>query len=37
MALGYYEKHQKPAGLVIAPYEAYLRDPPARRFVSEDL
>lgn len=28
-ALGFYEKHQKPAGLSIGPYDAYLANPPA--------
>jgi hypothetical protein len=28
--LGWYEKHQRPAGLVIEPYEAYLANPPAK-------
>jgi hypothetical protein len=30
-ALGLYEKHQRPAGLVIEPYEKYLADPPVRQ------
>lgn len=29
--LGFYEKHQRPAGLVLQPYEDYLCNPPARR------
>lgn len=31
MALGSYEKHQKPRGLLIAPYDSYLRLPPVRK------
>lgn len=30
-AIGFYEKHQRPAGLRIQQYEAYLADPPARK------
>lgn len=31
IAVGNYEKHQRPAGLRIDPYERYMNDPPARR------
>jgi hypothetical protein len=30
MCLGHYERFQKPAGLAIAPYDAYLANPPAK-------
>jgi hypothetical protein len=30
VSLGSYEKHQRPRGLVIEPYEAYLANPPAK-------
>jgi len=35
LALGWYESHQRPAGLRLAQYEAYLTDPPARMFDSD--
>lgn len=31
IGLGFYEKHQRPAGLVIEPYERYLANPPVGR------
>lgn len=31
LSLGYYERYQRIAGLVIEPYEKYLADPPAKR------
>lgn len=30
MSLGYYERSQRPAGLILEPYEQYLANPPVR-------
>lgn len=32
MCLGHYESHQRPHGLILAPYEAYLAAWPTRQF-----
>ncbi len=34
-SLGFYERYQKPAGLVLEPYENYLANPPARKLTHE--
>lgn len=34
LALGGYERYQRPAGLVIEPYEKYLADPPVKRLTA---
>lgn len=36
VGLGFYEKHQKPAGLLLPAYDEYLEKPPVSRLVGDN-